>query len=109
MSQPQTELCFNRVELSYVPPTIRVVPNLLCPICVGTPANLLVKTWNCALNRALELNTKVSFMLCCCGNTIELFLAVHKEKDSPNIMYCIQKSSEEGAAGIPANWWVRTT
>jgi hypothetical protein len=35
---------------------------------------------------------------------IALFIAVHKEINSlPR--FCIQKSSEEGAGGIPENWW----
>ena len=102
-----TQLYFNRVELSYVPPTVRVAPNFLCPICAGRPANLLAKTFNVALNRALEINQKVSFTFSCCGKTLELWLGVHQEKDSPIILLCLQRTDAEGATGIPTNWWVK--
>jgi len=36
---------------------------------------------------------------------IELYVATHKDVDG--LSFCIQKSSEEGAGGIPANWWVQ--
>lgn len=100
-----TKLYFNKIAISYVPPTISVAPNFLCPVCNGRPQNLLSKTWNCALNRALDVNQKVSFTLSCCGNTVELFLGVHKEAGSPYISVCLMKSSEEGAGGLPADWW----
>jgi len=52
------------------------------------------------------VNTLTSFTLPCCGSTITLYVAVHKIRNSVDIVCCIQKSSEEGATGIPANWWL---
>ena len=101
-----TQLYFNRVELFYDGSQIRLSPNFQCPMCNGRPEALLDRTWNCNLNKALEINQLVNYVMPCCNTPISLFVAVHKEKGSAGIQCCIQKSSEEGAGGIPADWWV---
>lgn len=92
-------------------------PNLRCPVCKRnwTP-NLSL---GASFPATFDFNKKVSFTvpthnslttgLSCglSGQKIELFVAVHR--DANGIRFCIQKACEEGATGIPANWWVRTT
>ena len=90
-------------------------PHLKCPVCKRdwTP-NLSLGS---SFPASFDFNKKVSFTvpahnnlasgLPCglSGQKIELFVAVHR--DANGVRFCIQKACEEGAAGIPANWWER--
>lgn len=95
-----------------------VKPNFHCPHCRSA-------VWQpkCTLGTSFpdpfDFNQKISFPIpmhndpstgqpCILQSyRIELFVAVHK--DANGTALCIQKSSEEGAGGIPANWWMRPT
>ena len=92
-------------------------PHLKCPVCKRdwTP-NLSLGS---SFPATFDFNKKVSFTVPAHNSLvsglpcnlseqkIELFVAVHR--DSNGVKHCIQKACEEGAAGIPANWWERTT
>ena len=94
------KLFFNRVELDYDSSKIRVAPNFRCPVCNGRPEALLEETWNCNLNRSLEVNGAVAYTMPCCGNQINLYLAVHKERGSSNVMCRVDVEP------IREDWWV---
>jgi hypothetical protein len=53
-----------------------------------------------------DFNGLVDFTCPNCNAKISFYVAVHRYTSS-DFGLCIQKSSEEGASGIPANWWIR--
>jgi len=73
-----------------------VKPHFNCPNC---------KTkWQGLFQTAVatEINQLISFKCPNCQKVTSLYVAIHGSQ------LCIQKSCEEGAGGIPANWWVNT-
>jgi len=54
-----------------------------------------------------DFNALVAFKCPNCLAEYQLFVALHKYEDG-SIALCIQKSEEEGAGGIPEDWWVIT-
>jgi hypothetical protein len=92
-------------------------PLFKCPICGGTWQSKLdlteaSKTTDYDFNKLVSflvpdhVNEKAKTVCSMQGKTVELYMAVHKGKEG--FVCCIQKSSEEGASGIPVDWWVTT-
>jgi len=96
-----TTLCYDSIGLNYTAEGIN--PHFICPSCKKRfepkykPIQTLPATYN--------VNAKATFTCPNCNAKIILFVALHK--DANGLFLCIQKSSEEGAGGIPANWWVQ--
>ena len=115
MSQIIKTLIFDNV--GFVRLEDGVHPHLICPVCKRdwTPALSLGTVFPASFG----VNKKVSFTVpthnnastgqpcILSGSKVELFVAVHRDADGLRI--CIQRSNEEGAGGIPANWWVHST
>ena len=114
-SKVQSKLIFNSVTFESAEKGVQ--PNFKCPACGGVWMPKLAlsddeKTETYDFNKLVSFlvpdhkseNGKVACTLQ--GQTVELFMAVHRDKNG--ICCCIQKSSEEGASGIPANWWLQT-
>ena len=85
---------------------IRATPIFNCHFCGAINPSEQQFTVN--INRDIDVNRLVSFVLPCCGNTVEIFVAAHKTKGLNDLTVCCQRSDAEGAGGIPADWWVRT-
>lgn len=83
-------------------------PNLKCPSCktIYTPKTQFTAAKSALTVEKADFNNLVDFVCPGCGSIIRLFTAVHKYPDG-SLAYCCQKSSEEGAGGIQADWWVR--
>jgi Zn-finger nucleic acid-binding protein len=106
-----SKLIFNAVKFDEA----SLAPNFLCPECKGVWQPKLDLT-QLAKSESYDFNKLVSFLIpnhqnekaktvCSMqGKTIELFMAVHKDKNG--YACCIQKSSEEGTNGITGNWWI---
>ncbi len=92
-------------------------PRFKCPVCsrVWSPKLALGTTFPATFdfNKKVTVtapnHTYLDSTVACpvSGKQISWFVAVHR--DVNGIRFCIQKSSEEGAGGIPVNWWVRPT
>ena len=98
-----TQLFFNAVDFSKVSNKINFSPSFTCPSCKKpfTFNQQVTKLPSATLN----FNGKVVWTCPNCSAKITLFVAVHDDGvETPK--FCIQKSSEEGAGGIPSNWWV---
>jgi len=95
------------VVVNTIDNTMYVSPNFLCPFegTVRPQSRVFSNTVNIQYNREYDFNNLYDFKLPCCGNTIQLFVAIHKPADSYGVAICIQKSDEEGAGGIPTDWW----
>jgi hypothetical protein len=102
-----TQLFFDRVILDQTSTTATVTPNFLCPFCVGRPERQVSSAVLIPQTTDLDINRLVTFTLPCCGKKVTLYVAIHKTKDVSDLTFCIQRSTEEGAGGIPAVWWVR--
>lgn len=94
-----TELCFNAVGFNY--DVEGVNPHFTCPSChkAFEPKVKPVPV----LPPVFDFNQKIAFLCPNCQAKIVLFVALHK--DINGLQLCIQKSSEEGADGIPSDWW----
>ena len=115
MSQTIKTLIFDNV--GFVRLEDGVHPHLKCPVCRRdwTPNLSLGSTFPATF----DVNRKVSFVVpthnnvatgqscSLSGATVELFVAVHR--DINGLKICIQRSDAEGAGGIPATWWQRST
>jgi hypothetical protein len=100
-----TQLFFNTVILDQTSSTVTITPNFLCPFCTGQPQRQVASAVLIPQATDLNINRLVTFTLPCCGKKVTLYVALHKTKDVNDLLYCIQKSTEEGAGGITANWW----
>ncbi len=97
-----TELLFNHTPYSIAGNVITVKPNFRCPMHGSwseTPFNITIP-----VNRNLDVNRLQTFNLPC-GDRVLLYLGVHKTRAVNDLRICIQKSSGEGADGLPADWW----
>jgi hypothetical protein len=103
-----TQLLFNNVVVDQTSSTATVSTNFLCPFCSGRPQRQLSSAVLIPQSVDLNINRLVSFTLPCCGKKVSLWVAVHKTKDVNDLQVCVQKTSEEGATGIPLNWWVKS-
>jgi len=56
------------------------------------------------LARLGDVNELIQFPCPECDNSIELYVALHLFPDGTTAI-CIPRSDEEGAAGIPSEWW----
>ena len=109
-SKVVSKLIFNSILFEST--TKGVQPNFKCPVCGGfwqpkldlTDAD---KTVVYDLNKlfSFKIPAHLNGVVACSlqEQTVELFIAVHKDKDGTAC--CIQKSNEEGTAGISADWW----
>ena len=86
---------------------IRATPLFNCHFCGAK--NPVERGFSVNVNRDIDFNSKVLFTLPCCGNQVELFVAVHKTKGLNDLGACVQRTDAEGASGIPADWWVKQT
>jgi hypothetical protein len=107
-----SKLIFNAVKFDEA----SLAPNFLCPECksVWQPKldlTQLTKSASYDFNKLVSFlvpdhqNEKAKSVCSMQGKTVELYMAVHKGKEG--YMCCLQKSNEEGAKGIPVNWWVK--
>jgi hypothetical protein len=94
-----SKLFFDTVDFDYE--VTGVNPHCKCPNC-QTLFQPQYKPIPSVSN--MDYNAKSIFQCPNCGQCLELYVAFHKDVNGSNC--CIQKSSEEGAGGIPANWWV---
>jgi hypothetical protein len=108
LSTAFTKLFFNGIVQSVTASTADYQPSFICPNC--KTKNVLPTKTSVAFqaSKTFDFNQKVTFTLPCCGANVELFVAVHKDANGA-LSLCVQKSSEEGASGIPASWWQRYT
>jgi hypothetical protein len=91
-----------------------LIINFICPTCK--------QLWDAKLDLTempkqteYDFNKLVSFLVpehqngktACSmqGKTVELFIAVHKDKNG--LDNCVQKSNSEGANGLSNDWWVK--
>lgn len=102
-----TELFYNNIVSSIITSRLTFDPNFNCPNCKTLNTRLNDKpTFNYQASKVYNYNQLVTVTLPCCGAQIRLFIAVHKDIGGvPRIR--LQKSSSEGAAGIPANWYLQ--
>lgn len=97
-----TKLFLDSISLSTTVSSLTALPRFKCPECGYVwGGNQVVAAPS---NRITDFNQKIAFKCPKCNSTITLFVAVHRDINLTSL--CLQKSSEEGASGIPANWWV---
>ena len=91
-----------------------ITPHFFCPVC-GYPFQVnysfgssfpLPYDFNQLVSFAIPVHTSLKTGIQCIlpYNTIKLYIAVHADTNITAL--CIQRSNNEGAAGIPANWWL---
>lgn len=111
MSADYGKLCFNTVGFTTLEQGVS--PRFLCPICKHQWQPKL--SLGTSFPATFDFNQKVSFTIPVHNDSktgkrcdaserkIELYVAVHK--DEKGIQLGIQRSDEEGAGGISADWW----
>jgi len=87
---------------------IRATPLFNCHFCGAK--NPVQRSFSVNLQKDINFNpsTPTIFTLPCCGNQVELWVAVHKTKGLNNLACCTKRTDAEGTSGIPADWWVET-
>ena len=105
------KLYFNESPLyvNTIDNTMYLSPNFLCPFegTVRPESKVYSNTINIQYNKEYDYNELHDFVLPCCGNTIRIYVALHKPQDSYSVQLCIQRSDAEGSGGIPADWWTK--
>jgi hypothetical protein len=106
-----TTLIFNVISVTEITGGLAV--NFVCPVCGATWSLTFMfddydgsgtYDMNELINTAFPDHNDPTGNDCSFGNAaISLFLAAHL--DSNGFYNCMQKSSGEGADGIPDNWW----
>lgn len=104
-----TELFYNDILVSVTATKLILDPHIpKCPACGALDVHFVGKpTYTYQANKVYDRYQLVTTSFTCCGASIAWFIAVHKEVDGVPV-YCIQKSSGEGAGGIRLNWYVKT-
>lgn len=108
---PCTILIFNAISVTETNGGLTV--NFTCPVC-GASWSLTIMFDDYDGNGTYDFNDLINIAFpdhndqsgddCSFSNAaINLFLAAHL--DSSGFQTCIQKASDEGADGIPDNWW----
>jgi|WetSurMetagenome_2_1015567.scaffolds.fasta_scaffold169074_1 hypothetical protein len=106
------KLFYNKIEFTNL--EAGVTPQFQCPICHTSWQGKL--DFGTDFPATFDSNQKPSFTIPVHNDTegkqcsasdqkIELYIATHK--DAKGTRLCIQRSDNEGAGGISANWWVR--
>ena len=101
-------LHFHSVNRAIASTKVDYQPVFICPNCKTKDVLPVMSTVNFQEDEIFDSNERHTFMLPCCGAEVELFVAIHKDPGQPPVI-CIQKSSDEGATGIAADWWVKPT
>lgn len=101
-----TQLFFDSIITSITTTKLTLDPHVpKCPNCGALDQRFVGKpTFTYQASKVYDKNQLVTTAFTCCGAQISLYVAVHKEINALP-QFCIQKSSEEGAAGIPTDWW----
>ena len=103
-------LCFVSTDFSL---NSGITPHFFCPVC-GYPfqatysfgSNLPIPfDFNQLVSFPIPVHTslKTGYQCILPYNTVKLYVAVHKDVNFT--AFCIQRSNNEGAAGIPVYWW----
>jgi len=91
--------------------TVDLTDGLSVPACrsCGKPFKTVqtLRDLKALLASTADVNRLVDSKCPSCDAVLRLYVALHKQADG-SLMICVQRSDEEGASGIPSDWWVET-